>query len=115
MRHEQTSGDQASNQRLNNLQTFINSFGATAKEDGRHLLLLPVMVTGGPYVESAERRLRARQAVLTALGAERFVPKEGEHIGYFELPIDGEASQRPGRDAVTDGAYQPDVRRGGLG
>ena len=35
--------------------------------------------------EYSESRLRMRQAVLEALGAQSYVPRDGEHIGYFKI------------------------------
>ena len=51
-----------------------------ASENG--ILLLPVMLDSGPYLEQAESRLRARQAVLEALSESNFIPLDGEHIGF---------------------------------
>jgi hypothetical protein len=50
-----------------------------------HILLLAVMLDAGPYVEQEESRLRARQAVLEALSEGKFVPVDGEHIGFVTL------------------------------
>jgi len=46
-------------------------------------LILAVMIPGGPY--ASEARLRARQAVLEAVGAEHYGPVDGEHISYFKI------------------------------
>jgi hypothetical protein len=48
--------------------------------------LLMVMVEGGPYSENIESRLRYRHAVVSALGTgvKRYVPEDGEHIGFVE-------------------------------
>ena len=46
------------------------------------------MIPGGPYAGYSEARLRERQAVLEALGAEHYVPVDGEHIGYFKITRD---------------------------
>lgn len=45
--------------------------------------VLAVMVSGGPYVERVESRLRTRYAVLAGLNARGFVPVDNEHLGYF--------------------------------
>src|SRR5207302_1861691 len=49
------------------------------------VLLLPVMVPGGPQAEFTEQRLRAREAVLNGLAASGFVTYDPEHIGFCEL------------------------------
>jgi hypothetical protein len=72
--------------------------GQTMAENNRHSIqhfwdlqepeqswLLAVMIPGGSYSEYSEARLRARQAVLEALGAEHFAPADGEHIGYVKI------------------------------
>lgn len=55
---------------------------------GETLLILPVMVPGGPYAELAEQRMRTRVAVLEALAKAHFPPDDGEHIGYIDVPWD---------------------------
>jgi hypothetical protein len=47
--------------------------------------VLAVMIPGGSYAEYSEARLRTRQAVLEALGAENYGPDDGEHIGYVKI------------------------------
>jgi hypothetical protein len=49
------------------------------------LLVLPVFVSGGAYAEHREIRLRARRAVLEALGTNQLSPIDGEHIGYVRM------------------------------
>ena len=51
-------------------------------------LVLAVMIPGGSYAEYSEARLRIRHAVLEALGAENYVPDDGEHIGYVKITCD---------------------------
>jgi hypothetical protein len=53
--------------------------------DSSSSLVLAVMIQGGSYAEYSESRLRMRQAVLEALGAQSYVPRDGEHIGYFKI------------------------------
>ena len=53
--------------------------------DSSGTLVLAVMIQGGSYAEYSESRLRMRQAVLEALGAQSYVPRDGEHIGYFKI------------------------------
>ena len=54
-------------------------------QDSSSSLVLAVMIPGGSYAEYSETRLRTRQAVLEALGALSYVPRDGEHIGYFKI------------------------------
>lgn len=58
-----------------------------AKASENHLLVLPVIVSGGAYAEYGENRLRARRAVLEALGTNYFTPDDGEHIGYVRISL----------------------------
>ncbi len=51
----------------------------------QNLLVLPIMVTGSPYVEGAEWRMRSRVALLSGLAAAGFVPADNEHIGYVQV------------------------------
>jgi hypothetical protein len=64
----------------------LSSFAAHIKEADadteNEVLLLPVMLDSGPYLEQAESRLRARQAVMEALSESNFIPVDGEHIGF---------------------------------
>lgn len=54
------------------------------------LLVLGVMIPGGPYVEDVERRLRSRRAVIEALGSgwrkQTYNPEKDHEIGYFCIP-----------------------------
>ena len=50
-----------------------------------NLTILQVFISGGSYAEDAETRLRARYAVLSALGFAGYVPYDAEHIGYAEV------------------------------
>ena len=56
------------------------------RQRGEKLLILPVMVTGGPYANDAENRLRTRYALVSALITEKYTPADGEHVGFFRLP-----------------------------
>jgi len=49
------------------------------------VVVMAVMVSGGPYAEQVEGRRRTRYAVLAGLKARGFVPVDGEHLGYFFL------------------------------
>ncbi len=48
------------------------------------IIILGVMVFGGPYVENIESRRRTRYAVLSGLAVKNYFPDDAEHIGYFE-------------------------------
>ena len=52
---------------------------------GPSVSVLAVMIQGGPYAEYSEARLRMRHAVLEALGKQKYVPLDGEHIGYVKI------------------------------
>jgi hypothetical protein len=47
--------------------------------------VLMVMLSGGPYAIDVETRLRSRYAILSALGAAGYSPKDAEHLGYFQV------------------------------
>ena len=75
----------------------------TAGETGEgSVLLLAVMLDSGPYLEQAESRLRARQAVLLGLSESGYVPVDGEHLGFVveeQWPKENSAGA-----AATDGS-----------
>jgi hypothetical protein len=50
------------------------------------MLLLPVMIAGGPYSEDHESRVRSRFAIVSALGQLDYVPEDAEHLGTLEIP-----------------------------
>ena len=52
---------------------------------GAGLILLPVMLPGGPYSEDQESRIRSRFAIVSALGEQGYVPEDPEHIGSVML------------------------------
>ncbi|MDD2659136.1 MAG: hypothetical protein PHY54_05555 [Methylococcales bacterium] len=47
------------------------------------ILILAVTLSGGPYQEDGEQRMRRRYAVLSALANQDAVPEDEQHIGYF--------------------------------
>jgi hypothetical protein len=53
--------------------------------DGRRLRLV-VLTPGGPYADDTEQRSRHRYAIVSSLTERDFVPRDGEHIGYFVAP-----------------------------
>ncbi len=48
--------------------------------------LLPVMVSGGPYSEDQENRIRSRFAIVSALGQRGYAPLDAEHVGSVVVP-----------------------------
>jgi hypothetical protein len=48
------------------------------------VLLVAVMVPGGPYAEDGEMRLRYRNAVVNGLARSGYEPTDSEHINYFK-------------------------------
>lgn len=59
-----------------------------AGEETDEVMVLGVMVFGGPYAKDAERRIRSRHATLSALGALEYVPDNAEHLGYIKTDRD---------------------------
>lgn len=51
------------------------------------VLCMPVLVPGGPYVESREQRRRTRYALLSALGDAGYSLIYPERMSYIELPV----------------------------
>lgn len=56
----------------------------------KRVLVLGVMIPGGPYVEDVERRLRSRRAVIEGMGSgwekQGYDPEKDHEIGYFCIP-----------------------------
>lgn len=50
----------------------------------KDITILAVTLSGGSYQEAAEQRMRRRYAVLSALINQNFVPRDEQHIGYFQ-------------------------------
>ncbi len=67
-------------QRLRSLRQAI----ADRVKDGHHVTVLVVTTSGGPYVESAESRVRDRYAVGTALGVACYVPEQEGQLSFVE-------------------------------
>ena len=65
---------------------LANLIKAKTSKDKNGLKILEVIVPGGSYAEYGETRLRLRRAVLEALGMNRFIPTDGEHIDYIRVP-----------------------------
>lgn len=84
------------------IESLARSIGLRAiSENPDHILLLAVMLDSGPYIEQGESRLRSRGAVLQALSEGKFVPADGEHIGFVTAPWP------PEKEPVKDGLLLP--------
>jgi len=56
------------------------------RKSWRDVSLMPVLVSGSPYSEDRENRIRNRYAVVSALGRSGYAPKDEEHVGSVILP-----------------------------
>ena len=56
---------------------------------GQRVTVLLVTTSGGPYVESAETRIRDRYAIGTALGVACYVPEDEGHLSFVEWEPQG--------------------------
>ncbi|RKT44224.1 hypothetical protein [Thiocapsa rosea] len=56
---------------------------------GKTVRIFAVMASGGPSSGAAEARRRVRYAILSGLMLDHFEPEDDEHVGYFELGIQG--------------------------
>lgn len=65
------------------LDNTVNRAFGHARPKIRNILVLGVLIPGGPYPEEEERRRRRRYAVLSALATQGYAPQETEHLGYF--------------------------------
>ncbi|SPP64557.1 hypothetical protein [Nitrospira lenta] len=72
-------------QRLSTLREAI----AERVAGGQRLAVLLTTTGGGPYVESAETRLRDRYAIGTALGAACYVPEDETHLSFVDWDPQG--------------------------
>lgn len=63
-------------------------------EQNEKIVVLGVMLGGGPYAENVESRRRIRYAVLAGLNASRFAPFDTEHLGYVLPQRDPRAGAR---------------------
>lgn len=52
--------------------------------DDNRVTILGIMVSGGPYAEDVEWRLRMRYAAVSALNRLDYTPEDSQHIDYFE-------------------------------
>ena len=56
-----------------------------AKDSINEIVILAVLVPGGPYAESVETRRRARYAVVSGLRTKEFVPADADHLGFVRV------------------------------
>ncbi|HEX8524567.1 MAG TPA: hypothetical protein VF669_20090 [Tepidisphaeraceae bacterium] len=56
------------------------------QDSGNSVLVVPVIISGSPYPDQVEFRLRQRYAVLSALATAGYAPADGNHIGYVRVP-----------------------------
>ena len=66
----------------------------------RRLLVLLVVMRGGPYAEDREDRRRQRHAVVSALTENDYVPEDAERIGYVVAPSFNEYYKEDDKDGV---------------
>jgi hypothetical protein len=52
---------------------------------GKQVLIMPVMIPGGPWVEDHETRLRNRYAALAALDSAGYTPSESDRIHWVRI------------------------------
>ncbi len=74
------SGESSLSQRLRPLRQAI----ADRVEMGERITVLLVTLSGDPYAESTESRIRDRYAVGTALGVACYVPEDEGHLSFVE-------------------------------
>lgn len=74
----------------------------TSQDKIQKVLILPVMVTAGPYADPAEERLRTRYALLSALHVAGYKPRNATHIGVFKAQIDQEVRRVPYECYIRD-------------
>jgi hypothetical protein len=67
-------------------QPDLDSLLSQIKERTNQVLFLPVMLSGGSFGEDQESRIRARFAIVSALGLADYAPEDAEHLGALEMP-----------------------------
>jgi hypothetical protein len=82
---EHLPGHAAAVHRLDTLQREVQSRSGPSLRRAASLLMMPVMVRSEASAEDEELRLRSRYAVVTALGAVGYAPRDSGHIGVLEL------------------------------
>lgn len=79
---------------IERLRPLRQSIAARVKH-GDRLTVLLVTTSGGPYVESAESRIRDRYAVGTALGVACYAPEDEGHLSFVEWEPQGPLQALP--------------------
>ena len=64
-------------------------------EKGERITVLLVTLSGDPYAESTESRIRDRYAVGTALGVACYVPEDEGHLSFIEGDAQGAGHALP--------------------
>src|SRR6266576_4146044 len=96
----------AREEQRHSVETFCRRL-AEVQAAGDDLVVLAMLMGGGSYPEHTENRLRARRAVLEALGTNELSPSDAEHIGYVRVPLLGStrfSSTSPGEDTAGTNA-----------
>jgi len=86
MAHQKERGDEGKLHRIGEVAATVERLLSPTDGRSTELALMPVLVRGGGYPEEAERRVRTRQAVISALATAGYVPMTESTIGFFELP-----------------------------
>lgn len=63
--------------------------------------VIAAMVSGGPYSEMREVRIRRRYALVSALSTLHFKPDDPEHIGYFKPEFSGKSANPEQNNGTT--------------
>ena len=113
---ETTGEQQTPEARRHSFKKLTDEIKKEAEEEKNGVTVMAVMISAGPYGKQAETRLRARYAVLSALAAEKYYPKDAEHIGYVNnlnasplvddknLLMPGESAKQCGQKGKDQGA-----------
>ena len=86
-----TGSTRSLSQRLRPLRRVL----ADRAKAGARVTVLLVTTSGGPYVESAESRIRDRYAIGTALGVACYVPEDEGNLAFVEWDDRGSPSALP--------------------
>lgn len=68
-------------------EDFAKQFRGDKPDNREPLLLVGIMVPGGPFEDRTERRQRIRVALASAMAAGGYEPVDSEHLGSFPLNI----------------------------
>ena len=61
--------------------------GVLSTEEDSQFLLMPVLVTGSPYAEGVEQRMRTRYAVESALGRANYAMGYSDRVSYVSIRV----------------------------